>query len=644
MKKRILFISEHASPLATVGGTDAGGQNIYVDKLAKELVKLGYEIDIFTRWDNTQVPQIIHYQQGIRVIHIKAGPIAHLPKEKLLPFMNTFTKNALRFIKKESLHYKLVHAHFFMSALVAARLKEKLGIPFVVTFHALGKVRRLHQGKQDTFSDGRFAIEEMVIKEADHIIAECPQDREDLIYHYNADQNKISIIPCGFDPHEFYPMNKQLARLQLKINQEAFVILQLGRIVPRKGVDTVIKAVGHLLRKREIPLKLIIVGGDSKKPDPVITPEIGRLQNLAKKEGITIHTTFTGRKDRNELLTYYNAADIFVSTPWYEPFGITPLESMACGIPVIGSEVGGIQFSVTNGKTGFLIPPKNHKALAEKITLLYENQKLREQMSNAAIKRVNTFFTWSTVASSVSSLYEKILFSSFTHTQEHQDTIDIIENNFDNLSTVIENTKKTLRIPIYHAASILVKSIRSEGKILICGNGGSACDAQHFAVELVGHFMLDKRTALPALALNTDSSILTAVPNDFAFTDVFARQVEALGKPGDILFGISTSGNSKNILKAFKQAKKKNMICIGLLGKNGGALKELCDIALVVPSNNTQTIQEIHTNIIHTLCEIIEKQLFSSKTTPKKAQVASPPHPKKALYQLNLQEEEEEEE
>src|SRR5581483_6999278 len=292
MKKKIAFISEHASPLATLGGVDSGGQNVYVDKLSKALTKLGYEIDIFTRWDDERLPQVVECHNGIRVIHVKAGPIQPVKKEAMLPYMDEFAREMIQFIHSEETSYKLIHANFFMSAYVAMQIKKKLGIPFVVTFHALGKVRREYQGEADGFPDERFTIEEHVVKMADQIIAECPQDREDLVFFYRANQDKISIIPCGFDPYEFYPIDTRLARMTIGVNPDEKIILQLGRMVQRKGVDTVIEGLAELLKKETMPVRLLIVGGESDDPDPKVTPEIGRLQKLAKKLTVSDHVTF----------------------------------------------------------------------------------------------------------------------------------------------------------------------------------------------------------------------------------------------------------------------------------------------------------------------------------------------------------------
>ena len=408
MKTKIAFISDHASPIAALGGVDTGGQNVYVGELAYQLARKGYEVDIFTRWEHPQLQQVVQWRNGVRVVHIKAGPLECIPKEQLLPYMADFRENMLAFIREEQIHYDLIHANFFMSALVALELKALLHIPFVVTFHALGHVRRIHQGEQDKFPPERLDIETAAIKHADYVIAECPQDREDLIKYYNAPADKIRVVPCGVNTEEMFPVDQRLARMRLKLPQEDFVLLQLGRMVQRKGVDNVIEALTKL-KYTGTRTRLIIVGGEEEVCGLGYNPEIARLKQLAKDLGVQHSVTFAGRKGREELKYFYAAADIFITTPWYEPFGITPLESMACGTPVIGADVGGIKYSVLDGKTGLLVPPKDPRALAEKINELRLRRPVLEEMGRNGIKRVQALFTWQRVAQLMSRLYEKAI-------------------------------------------------------------------------------------------------------------------------------------------------------------------------------------------------------------------------------------------
>ncbi len=405
---KIALISEHASPLAVLGGVDSGGQNVYVSQVANNLAELGHEVDVFTRRDNSRQDEIIRLRDNLRVVNVPAGPAKHIAKEEMLPYMDPFFKYMYSFCRRMNKPYDLTHANFWMSGLVSMRLKRALKIPFVITFHALGKVRRIYQKSADKFPELRFDIEEEIMREADGIIAECPQDEIDMLELYNVDFSKLAMIPCGIDPQEFWPVSKEFARQKLKFSSKEKIILQLGRLVPRKGIETVIEGFAEFLRNNPQPsARLLIVGGDSPKPDPKITPEIGRLKKIAKKEGVHLHVTFTGQVQRSLLKYYYSAADVFITTPWYEPFGITPLEAMACGTPVIGSNVGGIKYTVKNGITGFLVPAKDKTALANSLRSFFGQASLPEFMSRQAAERVKDF-TWDKIVLMINNLYQQV--------------------------------------------------------------------------------------------------------------------------------------------------------------------------------------------------------------------------------------------
>ncbi|KAM3111181.1 glycosyltransferase [Phormidesmis sp. 146-33] len=600
--KRIALISEHASPFGILGGVDSGGQNVYVGQLAKHLAKRGYEVDIFTRRDHPLLPEIAEWTEGVRLIHVPAGPPHDVRKEDLLPWMPDFTAYMLKFCARYS--YDLIHANFWMSGLVAAEIKRLLHIPFVITFHALGRVRRFHQGQADEFPDDRFAIEDRIVAEADRIIAECPQDEADLTQLYNADPNKITLIPCGFDPSEFWSLNKALARVALGMMPDDRIVLQLGRMVPRKGVDTAIQGFAQFCRQSEVPAKLVLVGGELTDPDPRIVKEVERLQAIADLEGVSDRIQFVGRKGREVLRYYYSAADVFITTPWYEPFGITPIEAMACGTPVIGSNVGGVKFSVRDGETGYLVPANDLGAIAHRLTHLYNHPKLLETLSHQAVRRANEHFTWQKVADDVAQLYQSVLIRK---TPIASDSYRVINRGFNNVLNAIQKSQQCLQSEIVNAAVILSDCFVRGGKVLLCGNGGSAADAQHCAAEFVGRFKLGDRPGLPALALTADSALLTAWSNDLGFDQIFSRQVEAFAQPHDVLIGISTSGRSRNVIQAFKSANQRGIRTIAILGGNGGEVRRLADLAIVVPASDPQHIQEVQIVVIHLLCELVEK-------------------------------------
>jgi D-inositol-3-phosphate glycosyltransferase len=407
--RRVALVSDHASPLASPGSIDCGGQNVYVAHLARELALAGYLVDIFTRRDAIAQKQLVHWSDKVRVVHVPAGPAHYVPKEQMLPYMQTFARFVTRFARRQPAMYDIVHANFFMSGMVAQHLKQVLGIPFVITFHALGHVRRLAQGAADGFPAARVRIETMLMRQADRIIAECTQDRHDMEDLYGASPARITIAPCGFDPEELWPVPLEDARERLGLPRGKFLVLQLGRMVPRKGVDTVIQGVAMLRSRYRVDAELLVVGGDISRPQGCDGLEIARLRALAAQLGIGEYVRFVGQQPRSELRYYYGAANAFVTTPWYEPFGITPVEAMACARPVVGSEVGGIKSTVLDGVTGFLIPSRDPQAVAERLATLEQDPLLARSMGEQGLRRAYQHYTWRTVAQQAAAIYAAVL-------------------------------------------------------------------------------------------------------------------------------------------------------------------------------------------------------------------------------------------
>lgn len=403
--KRIAIISDHASPLAQPGSIDSGCQNVYVANLARELALCGYLVDIFTRRDSMRHKQIVEWRNNVRVIHVPAGPAQHIPKEEMLPYMNEFARFVARFMHRQAKLYDIVHANFFMSGMVAQHLREEFDIPFVITFHALGQVRRMAQGAADAFPPERLSIESTLMRDAARIIAECPQDRHDMEQLYGAPPGRITVAPCGFDPQELWPVPVRLARQKLGLPLDKFIVLQLGRMVPRKGIDTVIEALALLRRSYAVDATLLVAGGEDaggKRGNP----ELARLRGLARDLGVREHVQFVGRKERSELRYYYSAADVFATTPWYEPFGITAVEAMACARPVVGANVGGIKSTVVDGRTGYLVPPRDPQAVAWRLAVLQGNPDLACNMGDEGLRRAFQHYTWRSVAQQAAAVYE----------------------------------------------------------------------------------------------------------------------------------------------------------------------------------------------------------------------------------------------
>jgi len=396
------MISEHASPLAALGGEDSGGQNVYVAELARHLGAMGHQVDVFTRRDSKLLPEVVHFDEKVRVVNLSAGPAKVVTKDELFPLMAGLRDAFYRFARSEPAAYDLVHANFWMSGWVACEAKKDLGLPFAHTFHALGEIKKREQGDADTSPPERPATEFRILEEADLVLATCPAEVEELTILYEADPTRLALVPCGVDAEKFRAVDRREAREELGL-PEGPTVVYVGRLVPRKGVDTLVEA--FALLPPHLGARLVVVGGE---PEPGESLEILRLSDLASKLGVEERVIFTGSRPQKDLYHYYNAADVSVTVPHYEPFGMTPLEAMACATPVIGSRVGGIKTSVADGKTGFLVPPKNAQALANRLLRLLADENLRDRMGRAARRRIEQHYTWERVAALAAAAFSEV--------------------------------------------------------------------------------------------------------------------------------------------------------------------------------------------------------------------------------------------
>jgi D-inositol-3-phosphate glycosyltransferase len=397
------MISEHASPLASLGGEDSGGQNVYVAELARRLGEMGHHVDVFTRCDNELLPAVVPFAEGVRVVNLCAGPARSVSKDELFPYMYEFRDAFYRFAREETAAYDLVHANFWMSGWVACEAKRELGLPFSQTFHALGEIKRREQGENDTSPLERRAVEGRILDEVDLVLATCPAEVEELTTLYDADPSRLTIVPCGVDHRTFLPVDRYAAREMLGLSEKPTVVY-VGRLVARKGVDTLVEA--FALLPRRLDARLVIVGGE-----PGGSPEEARLAALAEECGISERVFIAGSRPQEDLRHYYGAADVAVSVPHYEPFGMTPLEAMACAKPVVGSRVGGIKTSVADGETGYLVPPKDPKALAERMLRLLSDPTLKFRLGRAARRRIEEHYTWERVANLAADAFSKVAVS-----------------------------------------------------------------------------------------------------------------------------------------------------------------------------------------------------------------------------------------
>ncbi|MFJ9916230.1 glycosyltransferase [Actinacidiphila glaucinigra] len=391
----IALVSEHASPLATLGGVDAGGQNVHVARLAAALARRGHRVTVYTRRDAPDLAQVVPLCPGVEVHHVAAGPPRPVPKDELLPHMAEFARHLSRSWRLRP--PDIVHSHFWMSGMACLQAAGQLGLPLVHTYHALGTVKRRHQGAADTSPASRVAWETEVGIGCDRLIATCRDEVIELASMGIAEQ-RVSVVPCGVDTDRFTPLGPAAPR-----GPQRHRLLQVGRMVPRKGAAVSIAALQRLPGT-----ELVVVGGPPREclhEDP----EVRRLRELALSAGVAERVRFTGGVSGEQVALLMRGADLVVCPADYEPFGIVPLEAMGCGRPVVATTVGGHLDTVTDPGTGRLVPPRSPTALALAVGGLLADPAARAACGAAGRRRVLSRFSWSRVAESTERVYQGVL-------------------------------------------------------------------------------------------------------------------------------------------------------------------------------------------------------------------------------------------
>lgn len=407
------MLSYHTCPLALLGGKDTGGMNVYVRDLTRYLSRLGIRVDVFTRSQDEHIPHVLHdLGYGSRVVHMAAGPEVPLPKPELVNYLPQFADGIRAFAKAKDIRYDIIHSHYWMSGMAGLDLKKSWNVPLVHMFHTLGVMKnRVAQTPEEIEGGYRLEGEQQVLVGADQVIAATPAELAQLQWLYQANTNRITVIPPGVDTSHFYPIPSDEAKEYVGIPADEKMLLFVGRIEPLKGLDVLIEAIGRFCperREKHRKLFLAVIGGDPDASSERMTAEMARVQGLREKYGVEEVVTFLGKRGQDTLPYYYSAAEAVVVPSHYESFGMVALEAMACGTPVVASQVGGLAFLVQDGKTGFTVPVGDAEALCGRLKALIEDEDLRNRMGAAAYQFARQY-DWEVIAGRVAGLYQAVI-------------------------------------------------------------------------------------------------------------------------------------------------------------------------------------------------------------------------------------------
>lgn len=393
---RVAMLSVHGSPLGRLGTNSAGGMQLYIRALSRELGRRGTAVDVFTRRTDPTVPKIEILGPNARVIHLDAGPAAPVEKNAVAEVLPEFTCNLQHFRQATGAEYDVIHSHYWLSGWVGNLLARRWRVPHVAMFHTLGRLKNQALSEQEE-SDSRIEIEERIVASANRIVASSEHERQALIDLYGARREQIAVIPCGVDLELFRPRDQMASRSMLGLSGD--VLLFVGRMDPVKGLDILLRSTA-LLRDRA-NLTLVVVGGSDSEA------ELQRNRRLAHDLGLEGRVRFSGAVSQEQLPNYYSAATVCIVPSYYESFGLVAMESLACGTPVIASKVGGLPTVIHDGDNGLLVPRREPAAFADRIVQVLDDTALRRTLRTAARASVLRF-GWGSVAERVVTMYHEL--------------------------------------------------------------------------------------------------------------------------------------------------------------------------------------------------------------------------------------------
>ena len=388
---RIAMVSAHSCPIGHLGAKDTGGMSVYIRELAHEMGKQGHLVDVYTRAHDPRDGKIYELGQNARLIHLEAGEVEDIHKLIVYSYLPDFACNLENFRKHNDLQYDLIFSHYWLSGLVGEYLQQRWNVPHITMFHTLGAVKNT-LGVGEDEPELRIEMERSLAQNCYHIIAPTEKEKEELIRHYGALPERIGVVPCGVNLEQFNLVNKENARQYLGLGNDK-IILFVGRIDPLKGIDKLIQAIPYL---RNIQgLKLMVIGGGEQNQH-----EIEQLQKLARSLNIQDSVVFLGLIKHEQLPYFYSAADVCVVPSYYESFGLVALESLACGTPVVATDVGNLKSVIRQGETGYVVTDNAPNHLADKIALLL-SRPITDTESALLIRASVSGYSWSNIAEAI---------------------------------------------------------------------------------------------------------------------------------------------------------------------------------------------------------------------------------------------------
>jgi D-inositol-3-phosphate glycosyltransferase len=392
---RVAMISEQASPLATLDGEAAGGQNTHVAELSRALADQGHDVRIYTRRDAPDLPAVVAMAERVQVVHVPAGPTEALSDEMLLNHLGDFGQWLINDWRDGDWAPTVAHAHFFTSGLAAVTAARQVQVPVVQTFHGLG-ASDLRSGGHTDAGHARIGYERALGRAVDRIVVQCQDEVRELV-QLGVPRARLALVPAGVDSERFSPDGPAAPR-----DPQRPRILAVCRLIERKGLDDVIQAM------RYVPGADCVVVGGPPEAQLADDPYAQRLRALAEKCEVADRVRLVGAVPGHEMPRWYRSADLLAAAPWYEPFGLSPLEAMACGVPVVGTAVGGLNETVVDGLTGDLIPARDPRALGAALRRLINDKVRRFAYGTAALDRARQAYSWKRAASQISAVYAAV--------------------------------------------------------------------------------------------------------------------------------------------------------------------------------------------------------------------------------------------